>query len=120
MRQFVIAVARKDISICISKSKKPTSKRINTIEQEGNEELKEYSLCLVDSFDKTQPLDIALKVDSQKLFMELDTGAAYSLVSDGTFKKLWPDGELSISIKLKYYSGDCIHIVGNKEFSVKY
>ena len=39
---------------------------------------------------KTGPLEVQLKVDGQCLPMELDTGAAVTLVSESTYRQLWP------------------------------
>lgn len=41
--------------------------------------------------------------------MELDTGAAYTLVSETTFKELWPASQVSTTqVRLRSYSGEAI------------
>ena len=51
--------------------------------------------------------------------MELDTGAAYSVIPEGVFKDLWPDGELGkFEMKLKSYSGEPIPVLGSREVHV--
>ncbi len=84
--------------MCKSKVKKPPGKqstqqsswKVGLIEEE---ELNEYTLCHVDSFKRTKPLNVDLEVDGKLISMELDTGAAYSLVSEATFKEFWPSSK---------------------------
>ncbi len=54
--------------------------------------------------------------------MELDTGSAYSLLSEKSFRELWPEGELSPSnVRLKSYNtGESITVLGCKVVQVKY
>lgn len=82
-------------SVSRSEPKKLPPWKVNEIE--GGKELKKYLLFYVDSLDKTRPLKVAVEMDSQRLSMELDTGAAYSLVSGVTFKEFWPDSICNIS-----------------------
>ena len=48
------------------------------------------------------------EIDGQCVQMKLDTGAAYSIMSETTYRELWPDGELeTCDIKLKFYKYNC-------------
>ena len=38
-----------------------------------------------------KPLEVDLKINGRDMSMELDTGAATSVVSEKTFQSLWPD-----------------------------
>ena len=56
--------------------------------------------------NRVPPLQVAMEIDSHQLLMEVDTGAAYSLISDATFKEFWPDRRLEKSdVRLCTYSG---------------
>ena len=53
--------------------------------------------------------------------MEVDTGAAYSLVSSSTFNELWPDRKLDGStVKLCTYSGESLEVLGSISVLVTY
>jgi len=67
------------------------------------------------------PLMVKVEIDGQPVQMELDTGAAYSIMSETAFWELWPEGELETSkVKLKSYSGASIPVIGSKEILVHY
>jgi len=53
--------------------------------------------------------------------MQLDTGASLSLMSETTFRELWPQKNLDSSeVKLSSYSGESIPVVGSVQVKVKY
>ena len=53
--------------------------------------------------------------------MQLDTGASLSLMSENTFKELWPDRSLSPSqVRLCSYSGESIPVLGSVSVTVTY
>ena len=53
--------------------------------------------------------------------MELDTGATVSLISQNTFKRLFPGTELQqSSTKLHSYSGESISVLGQLQIDVSY
>ena len=53
--------------------------------------------------------------------MEVDTGAALSLVSETTYKESWPDRTLQQSSKKLYsYSGEAIPVLGSFDVCVAY
>ena len=58
------------------------------------------------------PLQVAMEIDSHHLLMEVDTGAAYSLISETTFKEFWPDWRLEKSdVRLCTYSEEPIVVL---------
>ena len=76
----------------------------------------EYSINKVTSAAKERPpqkpLEVDVIVEGKKLVMELDTGAALSLVSKETFTCLWPEHPLQeTSTRLKMYSGEQLSAV---------
>ena len=57
----------------------------------------------------------------KELKMEVDTGAAVSIVSNDIYQKLWPKEKLDESnIVLRTYSGEQIKQIGSKQVEVKY
>ena len=67
------------------------------------------------------PLEVDMEIEDIPITMELDTGAAYTLVSEVTFQTLWPGQELQPSqVRLSAYTGDNISVVGSREVRVQY
>lgn len=64
----------------------------------------------------TEPLRVSVTVHGVDLLMEIDTGAAVSLISRRTYRTVWPAGnrpELQpSSIRLRTYSGQIIQVLG--------
>ena len=80
----------------------------------------EYSLFNLNS-TSNQPFQVVVIVDNQQVPMEIDTGAAVSLVSEETYKKLWPHKPLQqATIVLKTYSGEQLQLCGSMEVDVVY
>ena len=62
-----------------------------------------------------------LTLNGKPLTMELDTGAAVSLVSSTLFHSLLPESELTPSaVPLRTYSGERMQVVGVVEVDVTY
>ena len=60
-------------------------------------------------------------IDNKPVSMEIDTGVGPSLVSEATFKALWPDRALSGStVRLRTYSGEPITVLGTMNADVQY
>ena len=67
------------------------------LQEESGEE---YQLFAVDTDDDEAraPLTVQMRLDGVPLQMEVDTGAAISIISESTFKRLWTDRELKKSL----------------------
>ena len=60
-------------------------------------------------------------MDGKELRMELDTGAALTLVNEKTHNQLWPGKKLQpAEVRLTTYSGEAISVVGSREVLVLY
>ena len=59
-------------------------------EDSGNEEFHLYTI----GTKPTCPINVKLQVDGRRLVMEVDTGAAVSIISEGTRKKLFTNAKL--------------------------
>ena len=69
----------------------------------------------------SKPIELDVEVQRKKISMELDTGAAVSLISEETYQKFFSDVSLQKStVKLKSYSGEDIPVRGQAKVIVKY
>ena len=65
---------------------------------------------------------MTMKLEDCPVEMEIDTGAALSLVSEATFKKLWKEKPAlaPTQVRLCFYSGQPIPVVGSVKVNVVY
>ena len=78
-------------------------------------------LYVLQARNRVPPLQVVMEIDSHQLLMEVDTGVAYSLISDTTFKEFWPDRRLEKSdVRLCTYSAEPIEVLGSLTVTVKY
>ena len=71
--------------------------------------------------EQGKPLVMDLTLNGKQLTMELDTGAAVSLVSEKVFQSLLPESELAPSkLPLRTYSGEPMEVLGLVEVEVAY
>ena len=76
------------------------------------EELEDFPLYQV-RLHKSPPIVVKISVDDCLITMELDTGASMSIMSEHTFKGLWPGRSLlSTDVRLQSYSKEPIPVVG--------
>ena len=81
----------------------------------------EYALHHVLVTGHSRPLEVKVTLDGKRLMMELDTGAAVSLISAATFYRLWPGRQLEESTtKLCTYSKKPLKVVGVAQVEVKH
>ena len=67
------------------------------------------------------PITVDVSIDDHLLSMEVDTGAAVSVVSAKTLATHFPGKQLSPStLTLKTYTGETMKVIGEVEVSVKY
>ena len=70
--------------------------------------------------DLRRPICVEVELDRLSLNMELDTGAAVSLMSEKTYRKMFPVMSLQESrTVLKTYSGEPLRVIGQRECRVK-
>ena len=87
----------------------------------GNLEEETEDSVSVNIVTADRPVVVDVDLDGRPYPMELDTGAAFSLISEETDKELWPDCQLSAThVRLKTYSGEAIPVLGSREVEVKY
>ena len=114
--------------VCRQPKRPPTSQGrqtqrhpVRTV-QEGIEDPNELPYDLHTLRAQTgQPLEVDLMLDRKSLCMEDDTGAAMSLVSEKTYRSLFPECCLQLSKAcLRTYSGESIKVIGQVEVEVCY
>ena len=67
------------------------------------------------------PLRVSVEIDKQVVDMEVDTGAACSLMSEVSFRELWPSCKLSkVDHHLRTYLGEPILVLGTVTVNIKY
>ena len=70
---------------------------------------------------KTPPIKVPLVINDKLHEMELDTGAAVTIISEQTCKKLFPKAKLKgSSVLLKTYTGERLTVVGDLDVRVQY
>ena len=69
----------------------------------------------------TTPIAVPVEINNMTVNMELDAGAAVSLVSEETYNQHWPQQQLEESnTRPKTYSGEYLETLGNINVSVCY
>ena len=113
--------------VCRSKGKKGPpgrkypSRPVHRLEEDQWGKAEEYQLFHYSADNRSPPAKVEVVIDEQPLCMELDTGVAPSIVSEATFKELWPNCVLTPSeVRLRMYSGEAIPVVGSANVCVKY
>ena len=108
----------------------PRSQRTHTVDtgpggsrETPSSEDEEEVYAIFNLRQKKQPIRVEVIVNGQKLSMELDTGAALTIMSETTYYALWPQGGPTIhqsTISLKTYTGEPIKVRGRAEVQVEY
>ena len=114
---------REDTKQPASRYKPQRTKWMEVEEQDSSEEsdtLMERALFNIET-ESTPPIQIQLQLNGQHLTMELDTGAAMSLISEETQQKEFPDVVLRpSSVVLKTYTAQRIDVIGEFDTEVVY
>ena len=108
----------------VCRNKKRTNKsndQVRTV-QEGIRDSKGHSPVLnqiINVVDRNSPIVVDVELDGRSLSMEVDTGAAVSLISIKTYRALFPDETLQESTaSLSTYSGQPLRVLGQREVEV--
>ncbi len=81
----------------------------------------EQALCTVGTTESNHTLQVKVKVNGQPLEMELDTGAAVSVLPEEILKIKFPQSKLQPStVTLKTYSGEVLESLGELPVTVQY
>jgi len=67
------------------------------------------------------PYKVTLSIEGRSVQMEIDTGTSLSLVSEQTYRELWPATPLQkTTVKLKTYAGTPLKVLGSMNATVCY
>lgn len=88
-------------------------------EEVEQEELSLFTVCPESSAPK--PLVVDIQINGKTVPMEIDTGAAVTIMSQATWQTLFPDLSLQkSSVVLKTYTAEQMPVVGQREVKVSY
>ena len=103
------------------KKKEPQARPVMTVESEHTTETEDYPLYTLQSSSSTPPIKLPILLEGLPVEMELDTGAAFSLMAESNFRQLFPAKELTpTTIRLCAYSGEAIEVLGSIDITVTY
>ena len=104
-------------SVCYARKKKGQAQPVRTVWHDTEE----YPLYTLQSPSSTPPISVSVVVDGSPVQMELDTGAALSLMAETVFRQLFPTKELEpTKIRLCAYSGEPIEVLGSVDVKATY
>ena len=85
----VVCIARKK-SEAQRKKKEPQSRYVLTVEPDDPADTEQYPLYTLQSSSSTLPIKVPILLEGLPVEMELDTGAAFSLMAEATFDSCSP------------------------------
>ena len=95
------------------------SKQALTIREPDSDD--EYPLNCVDSKKRINPIMVELTINGKKTLMELDTGAAVSVISSQTKAQMFPQSTLmDCTLNLTTYTGELLEVAGQILVEVKH
>ena len=91
---------------CSKPTLAPSSRQVHcvAVTDGTKEQADEYYFFNVESTNSVPPVKVEVVIDGKPVNMEIDTGVGPSIVSEATYKELWPDRPLLPStVKLRTY-----------------
>ena len=111
---------RKQFSTLKTRGRRNTTNWVSTSMEENSDSSNDFTLFTFRN-KCTPPILIDLELNNRNIVMELDTGAAMSLISETTKKELFPMVNLRHSrVVLKTYTSEKITVLGEMDVDVKY
>ena len=91
------------------------STAVSCVQQDSEQQSEFY----IQQLSSHKPLVVSVVVDGANIDMEVDTGAGVSLVSETTFRRLWPHKTWkSSSVQLRNHSGELVPVWGAVDVEV--
>ena len=99
----------------------PGTKRTTWIDVEQEENMDNSFDIFTIGKNSASPIQVELYINEKPLTMEVDTGAAVTIVSEQQFKRLLPQVQVSKStVILRTYTSEIIPMLGEVQVNVKY
>ncbi len=94
--------------------------QVRTVQQGLEDSIENPSVLKQIITSTSTPIRVEVVLDCRPLSMELDTGSAVLLVSEKTYRTLFPSTPcLESMASLRTYSGEPLRVVGQREVEVK-
>ena len=114
--------------VCRSKRTSPAAgshdqqqRTVKHLEEEPSPEEEESSLFPLVTPQSIKPFQVEMRIEGHTLSMEIDTGAAFSLVAEDVYRQNWGDKSLMESkVNLRTYSGEQISVLGCLNVNAEY
>ena len=104
-----------------SKGNNPQKKDTNWVSTTDDYEHFPDSTILTVGTKQNKPITVQLELNGQQVLMQVDTGAAVTLMAVTTQQELFPDAHLEqSSVKLQTYTAESLEVLGTMEVQVKY
>ena len=110
-------------SVCRQKDRpqRRTGKQLVKLVQEGTSADEPPQVLYQVRASADKPLQVDVELGGRHLCMEVDTGAARSILSEETYRSLFPElAWLPTTVKLHTYSGEPLTVLGEQEVVVRY
>ena len=102
-------------------SRSTRTKYVATSADEDDSPTQEFQQYTIGAKSATRPILVELDLNDKHVTMEVDTGAAVSLISERTYEKLFPGEEPKPSaIVLKTYTDEHMTVAGELSVQVRY
>ncbi len=87
---------------------------VKNLQAEEGDVTPEYTLFTMESREGQKPFLVEVQLDGRSLQMEVDTGAALSVMSEAAFQKVWPNKPMEpSSTRLRTYTGELLRVLGS-------
>lgn len=104
-----------------SKGNNPQKRDTNWVATMGDNEHFPDNVILTVKTKQNKPITVQLELNGQQVLMQVDTGAAVTLMAVTTRQELFPDAHLEqSSVKLQTYTAESLAVLGTMEVQVKY
>lgn len=109
-------------AVCRKKAREAAPERTNRVDASLSDD-EVYTMYTINGRDRmTKPFEVALTLNGVRTTMEVDTGAAVSIVSEKLFKTLQEEGAVlrPSQAKLCTYTGESIRTMGTTDVTVEH
>ncbi len=103
--------------------KEKTAAAYNVVEEDGEDPEEVYTMFQLTQ-SRSDPLYLTVTVNQKQIQMEIDTGAAVSIISEETYQRIWEKDQAPriqpAKLKLRTYTGEEVAVAGRLQVEVKH